>query len=667
MMTPNEIEQLSKRIWSIAELLHGRFVNDNYHDTIFALTLMRRMDSANQFAQMARYPDKVAQNLRDFIETCITDANLREVITVLADYAFQRIDQMHRLYPLILEFAAIDLHPARVDSVSMGAVFDHLIMYHLNSLRGPHELATPPDVAQLIVQLLLEPDRKTLSTMAATTAPISIYDPACGFGQMLLQAQAWLTACNEHNQARVFGADKHQGAWAITSAMLYMHGASSEEVAHHILCTDLFRQRPFSPPQVFDYLMTVPPFGMKMADEQLAWQAESAFFQQSGVGLRNTDCGLLFLLYLVEKFTPYTPGDAIHRGSRAAIVLNAVPLFSGAPGSAESEIRRWIIEQDLLEAVVALPTNTFNSTPIGTFVCLLSNRKTATRKGKIQLIDAREPANQTQRKLLGRKREVSLEMQHSINSTYASFANSTHSRIVNTLDFGYRRIRLQHPLRLRFQITRQTKAQFLDACPELLDAILAIEALFGKDPHDDWNEVWRGIARLVKIHGGWRAGKVGAGQRKLLRQVFTTVNPRAKPVLAHSIGIDANKLPALFGEQNSSLASLEELKTACGLIDIKGKWHSFEADPALTENVNIPLNRPVLAYFLQEIRPFAPDAWLDANFYDERDARIGKLGYAINFQQYFEHQQERKSLDEIDKALAEAKHRLLNLLQGELP
>lgn len=665
MMTPNEIEQLSKRIWSIAELLHGRFVNDKYHDTIFALTLMRRMDSANQFAHMARYPDKVAQNLRDFIEASITDANLRDVITVLADNTFQRIDQMHRLYPLILEFAAIDLHPARVDSVSMGAVFDHLIMYHLNSLRGPDEFATPPDVAQLIVQLLLEPDRKTLSTMAATTAPISICDPACGYGQMLLQAQAWLTACNEHSQARVYGADKHQGAWAITSAMLYMHSAPSEEVAHHIRCNDLFRQLPFST-QVFDYLMTVPPFGMKLADEQLAWQAESAFLQQSGVSLRNTDCGLLFLLYLVEKFTPYTPGDTTQRGSRAAIALNAAPLFNGAPGSAESEIRRWIIEQDLLEAVVALPTNTFHSTPIGTFVCLLSNRKTAARKGKIQLIDARDQGNQTQRKLLGRRREVSLEMQHCINSSYASFTNNAHSRIVNTLDFGYRRIRLHHPLRLRFHITKESKARFLDACPELFDAIIAIEAKFGNTPQDDWNEVWREIARLVKMHGGWRAGKVGAGQRKLLRQVFTTVNPRAKPVLAHSIGIDANKLPALFGEQNSSLASLEELKTACGLTEIGGKWRAFEADPALSETIDIALNQSVLAYFLQEIQPFATDAWLDASFCDEKDGCIGKLGYAIHFQQYFEHQAERKSLAEIDKALAEAKHRLLNLLQGEL-
>ena len=636
---------------------------------VLALTLLRRMDIGGHFAHMAQHPTQLAQILRDFIAA--TPPNMRQVLDELFFKGREQEGRsIHLLGSLVREFASIDLHPDRVDAQTMGAVFVNLMMRSIDeSNRYFPRYTMPPDVAQLTVQLLMEPDREALSQgVAGGSAPatISIFDPACGYGQLLIQAQNWLVACNEHVKFSVFGADSTIQNWAMTSAVRYMYGAPSEEVAKQITCSNILINPPF-PGQVFDYLLTQPPFCMDWANSQPAWQAKSTFFQQTSLSPRTNDAALVFLLYLVEKFAPYQPGDATCRGTRAAIILTAAPLCMGAAGTGESEIRRWLIENDFLEAVVALPTGVFNYTTMGTFICVLTNRKTAARKGKIQLIDAREQGKPLLRRLAGRNREVNTEMRQSINANYASLTNIATSCVLDSLEFGYRRILLMRPLRLRFQITPTTKATFLNTCPELFDAMIALEAFFGNTPHDNWNEVWRDIQRLVKLHGGWRTGKYGAGQRKLMRQVFTTVNPEAKPVLARSANISPESLPALFLEQTLPLASQIQLTQVCGLVEHNGKWLAYEVDTALRDWIDIPLAQPVLRYFVQKIAPFVPDAWIDPTFRDDRDGGIGKVGYAIDFQKHFPPQQEAKSLAEIDAALADAKNRLLDLLQGNTP
>lgn len=665
-----QVIQLSNRIGSIAQLLRDALDFREADEAILALTLLRRMDSGNHFSHLAQQPDQTAQNLRDFIVA--TSGAMKPVLDVLFAGWMQRLDRMHVLDTLVREFADIDLHPDRVDARTMGAVFDNLMMRSMTHSREFEVHATPPDVAQLVVQLLMEPDRNALSKVIAKSgdnacevATFSICDPACGVGQMLVQAQNWLLAVNDKASLAVYGNDKFIGAWAMASAARYMHGAGGEEIARQMQCADTLVHPPFSG-QVFDYLVTIPPFNVPWTDSQLIWQAKSEFFQKTGLSPGGNDAALAFLLYLVEKFASFVPGDASRRGTRAVIVLNAAPLRSGAPGSGDSGIRRWLIEHDYLEAVVALPMGVLYN--MATFACVLSNRKSEARKGKIQLIDARDQGTPLRGRAGSRQHEVSPAMLKRVIEDYVSMASSDTSRLFDGLEFGYRRILLMRPLRLRFQMTTTAKATFLNTCPELLDAVIALEAVFGDTAHDDWSQVWGEVLRQVKLHGGWRAGRHGTGQKKLLRQIFTTVSPNAKPVLARSVHVDADILPALFPQQGSVLAaSGKTLPEVCGLLERNGKWLSYEPDPALRDWIDIPLGKPVLAYFLQEIAPFAPDAWIDPSFRDERDGGIGKVGYAIDFQKHFPPHQEVKSLAEIDVALAEAKSRLLSLLQGETP
>ena len=332
-----------------------------------------------------------------------------------------------------------------------------------------------------------------------------------------------------------------------------------------------------------------------------------------------SDGSLLFLQQMWAKREEVRPEERKH-GSRLAIVLSGSPLFAGGAGSGESEIRRWLIEKDWLEAIVALPEQMFYNTGIGTYVWIVTNRKERRRRGKVQLVDARETwtpggSPESKRSLGDKRRHLSDEQIDGIVRLYGRFEDGERSKIFDNEDFGYTRVTVERPLRLRYRMTVDDKARFLDACPELLDDLQAIDKALGREPMGDWNDVWNDVEDILRGNDSrWKAP-----QKKLFRDVFTVKDPEAAPVLDD------------------------------------GRADAYEPDPALRDFENVPLKQDIEDYFEREVRPHVPDAWMDR----DKD----RIGYEISFNRHFYTYTPPRPLAEIDADLREAEEEIVRLLR----
>lgn len=323
---------------------------------------------------------------------------------------------------------------------------------------------------------------------------------------------------------------------------------------------------------------------------------------------------------MISKFEAVLPAEQ-KTGSRLAIVFSGSPLFTGGAGSGESDVRKWIIENDWLEAIIALPEQIFYNTGIGTYIWIVTNRKEKRRKGKIQLVDAREfyvPMRRSlgdKRRKLGEGKDGEPDQIADIVKLYGRFADSDKSKIFSNADFGYTRVTVERPLRLRYQMTIEDKARFLDACPHLLDDVQAIDKAIGREPLLDWNTVWSRIEELLHEHKSrWKAA-----EQKLFRSVFTQKDPAAEPVVK------------------------------------PGRDGGFEPDTDLRDFENVPLKDDIDAYFEREVKPHVPDAWMDRS----KD----KVGYEINFNRHFYRYTPPRPLEEIDADLKDAEAEILRLLK----
>lgn len=318
---------------------------------------------------------------------------------------------------------------------------------------------------------------------------------------------------------------------------------------------------------------------------------------------------------MVSKFEPVNPKEHKH-GSRLAIVFNGSPLFTGGAGSGESNIRKWIIENDWLEAIIALPEQMFYNTGIGTYVWIVTNRKDKDRKGKIQLIDARERWKPLRRSLGNKRREIGEDDIAAIVKEHGTFVGTETSKIFDNADFGYTRVTVERPLRLKYQMTTDRKSRFLDAVPHLLDDVQSIDKVLGREPSFNWSDVWGKIADVLQQ----RNSKWKTPEQKLFRDVFTEKDPEAQPVSAKDNGTNL-----------------------------------YEPDPDLRDFENIPLKEDVDDYFRQEVLPHVPDAWMDRS----KD----KVGYEINFNRYFYKYVRPRQLEEIDADLKRAEEEIMRLLR----
>lgn len=711
-MTPANFQQLSNFIWSVADLLRGPYRPPQYERVMLPLTVLRRFDwvlaptknavlkkhadlivrnnelkakkkdpidvdpilnnlakdeegnplgfhnhSQLDFYKLKGDPDNIGRHLTDYINGF--SENIRKIFERFEfEKEIEKLEEANRLYQVVAQFADIDLHPKRVENITMGLVFEDLIRRFneaANETAGDH--FTPREVIRLMVNLLLEPDTKVLTQEGVI---VTICDPACGTGGMLAETQNWIRAHNEHATVKVYGQDYNPRSYAVAASDLLIKGHRDSRIEYgNTLTNDQFSD------MRFDYLLANPPFGVDWKGEKKEIDRLPNFRGYSGKLPRVNDGALLFLIHMISKFQPWQSGNRDKPGSRIAIVFNGSPLFTGGAGSGESEIRRWIIEHDWLEAIVALPEQMFYNTGIGTFIWVVTNRKAKHRKGKIRLLDARERWIPMKRSLGNKRRWLDEDAITAVTREHGAADDSKTSKLFDNADFGYRRVTVYRPLRLRFQITQEAKELFLDTCPELLDAVLAVEEALGGEPHYDWNKTWEKVQKIVKVNGGWTQGAKGTAQKKIFRDVFTETDPEAEAIIAKHHKVDGLDTEALFPHQTLP-AELKprELEVVLGLhADGKGKHIEYEPDPALKDFENIPLKEDIVSYFLREVRPYVDDAWIDRETLDEQDDGIGKVGYEINFNREFFQYQPPRPLHVIDAELAAVEKRIMELLR----
>lgn len=659
---------LANLIWQIADLLRGPYRPPQYERVMLPLVVLRRFDcvladtkpkvlaeferrksgklgdealdrilnnasghrfhnrSPLDFEKLKGDPDNIHSHLTSYINGF--SANVRRIF----DYfefgnEIERMREANILYLVIKAFCDVDLHPRRVPNEQMGLVFENLIRRFnelANETAGDH--FTPREVIHLMVDLLFIEDGDLLRQPGTVR---TMLDPACGTGGMLAEAQSYMRRHHAAAKLYVYGQDYNKRAFATAASDMLMKQVDHNGGGENVQFGDTFTEDRFEGRE-FDYFIANPPFGVDWKKQQKEIQRESeklGFNGRFGAGLpRVNDGSLLFLQHMISKFEE-VDSKAQKYGSRAAIVFSGSPLFTGGAGGGESNIRRWIIENDWLEAIVALPEQMFYNTGIGTYIWLVTNRKAAERKGKIQLVDARDTFIPMRRSQGDKRRKIGEgkaepgddradepDQIADIVRLYGRFAANEKSKLFDNEDFGYTRVTIERPLKLRYQMSVDDKARFLDAAPHLLDDIQAIDKALGREPHLDWNAVWASIEKLLKKAGSrWKAP-----EEKLFRTVFT-------------------------------------MKDAKGAAVKKGS--GFEADSDLRDFENVPLKEDIDAYFKREVLPHVPDAWMDR----AKD----KVGYEINFNRHFYTFTPPRKLVEIDAELKKVEEEILRLL-GEV-
>lgn len=475
------MSNLSSFIWSVADILRGSYKQSDYGKVILPFTVLRRLDcvlESTKAAVLAEYADKQAAGInpepfvlrkagQSFYNISPLDmkklmgdpenisANLysyvqgfsQSVRDVFDHFEFntqvERLSKAGLLYKVTEKFAQFDLHPDTVSNVQMGGVFEELIRKFAeisNETAGEH--FTPREVIRLMVNLIFIEDDDILSKPGVVR---TIYDPTAGTGGMLSVAGEYLAELNKEARLTVFGQELNPESYAICKADMLIKGQDvSNIVFGNTLSEDGHTHRKF------DYMLSNPPFGVewKNVEKDVRKEHEQQGFNgRFGPGLpRVSDGSMLFLLHLLSKMRPATDG-----GSRFGIVLNGSPLFTGGAGSGESEIRRYVLENDLLEAIVGLPTDMFYNTGISTYLWIISNRKPKARKGKVQLIDASDMWQKMRKSLGSKRKELSDEQIDKITCLFGDFVEADQdgrpiSRIFDNEDFGYVTITVERPL-----------------------------------------------------------------------------------------------------------------------------------------------------------------------------------------------------------------------------
>lgn len=644
---------ISALIWSTADLLRGDYKQSDYGKIILPFTLLRRLEcvleptrdavlkeyearkslnvpleqflvrkSNNSFYNTSKYTlSKLkadSNNIRENLESYITSfsANAREVFEKYEfDKQLDKLNENNLLYMIVEKFSSFDLSPEKVSNHQMGLMFEELIRKFAeasNETAGEH--FTPRDIVRLTTSLLFALDDEVLTKNAVVR---SLYDPTAGTGGFLSSGSEYIYELNPNATLVTFGQELNPESYAICKADMLIKGQDVSNIKHgNTLSDDQL------PNKKFDYMLSNPPFGVEWKKVQKIVTDEhtqKGYAGRFGAGLpRVSDGSLLFLLHLISKMNPKEDG-----GSRIGIILNGSPLFTGGAGSGESEIRRYILENDLLEAIIAMPTDMFFNTGISTYIWILSNHKEEHRKNKVQLINASN-MGESMRKSLGSKRKQLNDIQiDEIVRTYGDFISSKESKIFDTTDFGYRRITVERPLQLSYFTKDETKLKALknDSAFEKLDVEIqkeifeALKTMDEKIPSQKLFE--KEISKKVTL-------KLSASNLKLLQKHL--------------------------GEHDEEAELIK---------DAKGK---LVANPDLRDYENVPLNQDINEYFQKEVIPHVPQAWIDEAKTDAKDGLVGIVGYEIPFNRHFYEYVPPRELAVIDEELETLTKEILEIL-----
>jgi type I restriction enzyme M protein len=669
----NNVKELAGFIWSVADLLRGDYRQSEYGKVILPLTVLRRLDciiepnkaefdkaydekkvqfksnvpepiiksiSKGSFYNISNFtfksllddPSQIKKNIKKYIE-----GYSENVLNIMGhfeiDKQIDKLESADLLYLVVQKFCSedINLHPNNVSNTEMGYAFEELIRRFAelsNETAGEH--FTPREVIDLMVNIIFngENENKLLTNESKI---YKIYDPACGTGGMLSESQHFLHNLNTSIKTVLFGQEINPESSAICTSDMIIKG---QEV-NHIIYGDTLKNDGLTD-EKFDYMLCNPPFGVEWKKQEKEVKKEhelQGYNGRFGAGLpRINDGSLLFLQTMLSKMIPVKQNDKKQDegGSRIAIVFNGSPLFTGSAGSGESNIRKWIIENDWLEAVIALPNDLFYNTGIATYIWVLTNKKDQKRKGKVQLINA-AGFSEKMRKSLGSKRnQISDQQIDEITSIYGSFEENETTKIFDNDDFGYERITVERPLRLRFDINSESIT--------LLQETNSFKALSSSKKKGDAGnkEIEEGRKQQTRIINILNAN---IDKSWIDEEIF---NQDIKNIFSkESLKLDAKLLKIL----TEGLSKRDE--KAQIVKDNKG---SPKADSTLRDNENVPLKENIEEYFKREVLPHVPDAWIDHS----KTVR----GYEIPFTRHFYKYVPPRKLEEIESEL--------NLLQKEI-
>ncbi|MCJ8349184.1 class I SAM-dependent DNA methyltransferase [Moritella sp.] len=776
-MTTSNFSQTAAFIWSVADLLRGDFKQSQYGRIILPFTLLRRLEcvletskanvlAQNEKVQAMNLPEaaqekmllraaglsffntspmnlsKMGQsdikaNLEQYVQSFSADA--REVFEHFKfDEFVGSLNEANLLYKVVKKFATTDLSPAAISNHDMGIVFEELIRRFAegsNETAGEH--FTPRDIVRLTTSLVFMEDDDALSKDGIIR---TIYDPTAGTGGFLSSGMEYVHEINPKAVIRAFGQELNPESYAICKADMLIKG---QDVTRIKLGNTLSNDQLSN--DKFDYMLSNPPFGVDWKKIEATIKDENTlkgFDGRFGAGLpRVSDGSLLFLMHLISKMRDASSQEA---GGRIGIILNGSPLFTGGAGSGESEIRRYILEADLLETIVALPTDMFYNTGIATYVWVLSNKKSAERKGKVQLIDGSNLYGKM-RKSLGSKRNLmSAADIKLITRTFGAFKvvdattlealgldkpaeqksnrgrqsatakveapKTFASKIFNTTDFGYRRLTIEHPLRLSTSIT-DDKVAGLRFAPKPFNApMVRLFDEFGSDwtvdndadKYGDLTAVEVQVRAIVKADfpelkekqiKDLLSEKVWLFQKSLMDKAtllqghigheqcddFNLFDLTLKAALkATDVKLDTKEKKQFIDaikwtNQNAEPVIKKVLKITAnpvyGAFEYKGKVVEFQQDGDLRDNENVALDPSVdtatliETYFAKEVAPHVADAWINADKRDEKDEEIGIVGYEIPFNRHFYVYQPPRALEAIDSDLDAVSADIMKLLQ----
>ncbi|MFB5143572.1 class I SAM-dependent DNA methyltransferase [Vibrio diabolicus] len=769
-MTNNNFSQTAAFIWSVADLLRGDFKQSQYGRVILPFTLLRRLECVlepSKDAVVAEHERIKAMNLPEeaqekflmratqspvqpdglsFFNTSPMNlgkmgqsnikANLEKYVQSFSKDAREIFDHFkfdefvglledaNLLYKVVKKFATTDLSPNSISNHDMGLVFEELIRRFAegsNETAGEH--FTPRDIVRLTTSLVFMEDDEALTKDGIIR---TIYDPTAGTGGFLSSGMEYVHELNPKAVMRAFGQELNPESYAICKADMLIKG---QDVSRIKLGNTLSNDQ--LPADQFDYMLSNPPFGVdwkKIEGEIKDEHQQKGFDGRFGAGLpRVSDGSLLFLMHLISKMRDKKNVDnQVIDGGRIGIILNGSPLFTGGAGSGESEIRRYILEADLLEAIVALPTDMFYNTGIATYVWVLSNKKDPARKGKVQLINGANLSTKMRKSLGSKRHYLTDEEIRTITKNFGGFEeidtltkdgvtdNQKHfaSKIFDTYQFGYRRLTIERPLRLSAQVTDEA-VESLRFAPKPFNAVMqAVFELFGsewtEDTYGSLTDVEKEVRVLIKadfpelkekqikdvldsklwlnqkaLMDAAKALQIAVGdnlggkaqQSNDFNQFELTLKGAFK---ATGIKFDAKQkkqfIDAVTWKNQDAEPVIkkvlkEEAQPLYGAFDYKGKVVEFQQDGDLRDNENVPLDPSVTtstlieSYFKREVQPHVADAWINADKRDDKDNEIGVVGYEIPFNRHFYVYQSPRDLAEIDADLDTVSDDIMKLLQ----
>jgi len=654
-------------LWGTANLLRDDFKRGRYQDVILPFTVLRRIDSVlkptkdevleayrkykdeldnleNQlqkragqaFYNTSRYtferlvqegPGPLKENLNTYIAGF--SPNMRKVIEKFElRNTIQRLEDAGLLYQVVDRFESAELHPDEVTNEQMGLIFEELIRKFNEALdENPGEHFTPREVVQLMTKLVLDSEKKPLGEPGKV---FKVCDPCCGTGGMLTTARDEIRDKNEEAEVHLFGQEVNPQTWAICKSDLYMKTKEGRDADNIALGSTLDEDAHRS--TQFDFQLANPPYGKDWSSDKSAVEDEAdrgaAGRFEAGTP-RKSDGQLLFLQHMISHLKPASDG-----GGRACIIMNGSPLFTGTAGNSESEIRRWLMENDWVEAIIEMPEQLFYNTGISTYVWVVSNNKTPERRGKVQLIDASGLWTEMDKSLGDKRRYLSEDQIEKVVRLYDSFRRFRENgeeddrvQIFDTEDFGYRKIRVERPLRVNLRPSDDR-----------------IENLWGKTYFEKLSEdVQEQVVTMLREMEDRTYDDYAAFRSHLKEE------------------LDARGISIRKKKRTDILDALSEKDPdAKPARDTKGR---LIADSDLRDHERVPLKEDVYEYFEREVKPHVEDAFIDEDYTDEQDGKVGRVGYEINFNRYFYEYDPPRPLDEIEEDLQEVQRDIVEMME----